>query len=89
MNDELILELRRYVMSDEGKSDHINEVGKELILAFDTLSTMLNSFGGRTRPKELLQMNNAIGDALELLETLDPFQKFQNPGVFKRVGLLH
>ncbi len=41
------------------------------------------------RPKELLQMNNAIGDTLELLETLDPLEKFQNTGVFIRVGLLH
>ena len=89
MNDELVLELRRYVMSDEGKSDHINEVGKELVLAFDTLSIMLNSYGDRAKPKELVQMNNAIGDALELLETLDPLQKFQNPGVFKRAGPIH
>ena len=89
MNDELISELKKYVMSDEGRSDHINEVGKELVLALNTLSGMLGSFGDRPKPGELLQMNNAIGDALELLETLDPLEKFQNTRVFKRVGLLH
>jgi hypothetical protein len=31
-------------------------------------------------------MNNAIGDTLELLETLDPLEKFHNTGVFVRVG---
>lgn len=89
MNDELISELKKYVMSEEGRSDHINEVGKELVIAFDTLSGMLDSFGDRPKPKELLQMNNAIGDTLELLETLDPLDKFQNTGVFKRAGPLH
>ncbi len=89
MNDELISELKKYVTSDEGRSDHINEVGKELVVAFNTLSDMLVSFGVHPRPKELLQMNNAIGDTLELLETLDPLEKFQNTGVFIRVGLLH
>ncbi len=89
MNDEIIWELKKYVMSDEGRSDHINEVGKELVVAFNTLSEMLVSFGIHPRPKELLQMNNAIGDALELLETLDPLEKFQNTGVFIRVGPLH
>lgn len=76
-------------MSEEGRSDHINEVGRELVIAFDTLSGMLDSFGDRPKPKELLQMNNAIGDALELLETLDPLEKFENTGLFKRAGPLH
>ena len=89
MNDELMTELKKYVMSDEGRSDHIDEVGKELALALSTLSEMLGSFGERTKPRELLQMNNAIGGALELLETLDPLEKFQHTGLFKRVGLLH
>lgn len=89
MNDETISELKKYVMSEEGRSDHINEVGKELVVAFNTLSELLVSFGIHPRPKELLQMNNAIGDALELLETLDPREKFQNTGVFIRVGPLH
>ena len=89
MNDELISELKKYVMSDEGRSDHINDVGKELVIAIHTLSDMLGSFGDRPKPEELLQMNNAIGDALELLETLDPLEKFRSTGVFKRVGVLH
>lgn len=89
MNDELILELKEYVMSDEGRSDHINEVGKELVVAFETLSDMLVSFGIHPRPKELLQMNNAIGDTLELLEILDPLEKFQNTGTYIRVRPLH
>lgn len=89
MNDKLISELKKYVMSDEGRSGHINDVGKELAIAFNTLSDMLGSFGDRQKPGELLQMNNAIGDALELLETLDPLEKFQNTRVFKRMGLLH
>ena len=89
MNDELISELKKYVMSDEGRSDHINDVGKELTVALSTLTDMLGSFRNRQKPEELLQMNNAIGDALELLETLDPLEKFQSTGVFKRVGVLH
>jgi hypothetical protein len=89
VNDETITELKKYVLSEEGRSDHINEVGKELVVAFNTLSDMLVSFGIHPRPKELLQMNNAIGDTLELLETLDPLEKFQNTGVFIRVGPLH
>ena len=89
MNDELMTELKKYVMSEEGRSDHINEVGKELTVALSTLSEMMSSFGGRAKPKELLQMNNAIGDALDLLETLDPLEKFQHTGLFRRVGLLH
>ncbi len=89
MKDKLISELKNYVMSEEGRSDHINEVGRELVIAFDTLSGMLDSFGDRPKPKELLQMNNAIGDALELLETLDPLEKFENTGLFKRAGPLH
>jgi hypothetical protein len=76
-------------VSDEGRSDHINQVGKELVVAFNTLSDMLVSFGIRPRPKELLQMNNAIGDTLDLLETLDPLGKFCNTGLFVRVGILH
>lgn len=89
MNDELISELKKYVMSDEGRSDHINEVGKELAVALSTLADMLGAFGDRPKPEELLQMNNAIGDTLELLETLDPLEKFQSTGVFKRAGVLH
>ena len=89
MTDDLILELKKYVMSDAGRSDHINDVGTELVAAFNTLSDMLGSFGDRPKPKELLQMNNAIGDVLELLETLDPLGRFRNTRTFKRVGLLH
>lgn len=89
MNDALILELKKYVMSDEGRSDHINEVGKELVVAFRTLTEMLLFYGAKPRPKELLQMNNAIGDALELLETLDPLGTFRNTGTYIRVGPLH
>ncbi|MDH3377269.1 MAG: hypothetical protein OEQ39_09940 [Gammaproteobacteria bacterium] len=89
MNDELILELKKYVMSDVGRSYHINEVGKELVVAFNTLSDMLVSYGVHPRPTNLLQMNNAIGDTLELLETLDPLEKFRNTDAFIRVGPLH
>jgi hypothetical protein len=60
--------------------DHINQVGKELVVAFNTLTDMLVPFGIRPRPKELLQMNNAIDDTLDLLETLDPLGKFLTPG---------
>lgn len=89
MNDEPILELKKYVMNDLGRSYHINEVGKELVVAFNTLSDMLVSYGVHPRPANLLQMNNAIGDTLELLETLDPLEKFRNTDVFIRVGPLH
>lgn len=89
MKDELISELRTYVMSDEGRSDHINEVGGELNAAFKTLSQMLASYGARPKPQELLQMNNAIGDTLDLLETLDPLEKFRSTGSFRRSGFQH
>ena len=89
MNDELVSALNQYILSEQGRSDHINDVGKELIEALSTLSDMLIHFGDRPKPRELLQMNNAIGDALELLVTLDPLKKFQNTGHFRRAGVLH
>ena len=89
MNDELISGLEKLMLSDEGKSDHINYVGNELITALNTLAKMLAYYGEQAEPLELLQLNCAIGDALELLETIDPLEKFKNTGLIVRVGALH
>ena len=84
MNDTMILELKNYVLSDEGKSNQINEVGNELVLAFETLTTMLLHFEGRARPDELLQMNNAIGDSLQLLEPPSAWCRDRQSGATRR-----
>lgn len=89
MDDELISGLEKLMLSDEGKSGHINYVGNELTAALNTLAKMLGYYGDKAKPLELLQLNSAISDALELLETIDPLGRFKNTGLIVRVGELH